>query len=326
MSRYSALPSSLCQIYHSGSINTFCISMNLELRQLRYFVAVAEEMHFGRAAQRLHMTQPPLSQSIQALEAVLGTPLFARTSRSVTLTPAGAALLPHVRQLLQDAQALPDLARRAAAGESGRLALAFVSTADYSVLPSFLHRFRAAYPQVQIELREATSDLQLEALEQGQIDVGLLIPPLPDRLKDLLAYRCVLSEPLVLAAPENAAALRADGPLPLQAVADLPLIIFPRRIAPAFHDAILGCFRDAGLTPRIGQEAIQMQTIVGLVSAGMGIAVVPQSVSNLKRPGVAYRALAGADAVIETGLAWRRDNPSPVLHAFLELIEKTALC
>ena len=300
--------------------------MNLELRQLRYFVAVADEMHFGRAAQRLHMTQPPLSQSIQALEALLGTPLFARTSRSVTLTPAGAALLPHVRQLLHDAQALPDLARRAAAGESGRLSLAFVSTADYSVLPRFLHRFRSAYPQVQIELREATTDLQLEALEQNEIDVGLLIPPLTDRMKDLLAYRRVLSEPLVLAAPEDAAALRAEGPVPLQAVADLPLIIFPRRIAPAFHDAILGCYRDAGLTPRIGQEAIQMQTIVGLVSAGMGIALVPQSVSNLKRPGVVYRALAGTTAVIETGLAWRRDNPSPVLHAFLELLEKTTLC
>lgn len=300
--------------------------MNIELRQLRHFVAVAEEMHFGRAAQRLHMTQPPLSQSIQALESMLGTPLFARTSRSVTLTPAGAALLPHARQLLHDVLALPDLAQRAAAGESGRLSLAFVSTADYSVLPPFLHRFRAAYPQVQIELREATSDLQLEALEQGEIDVGLLIPPLPDRMKEVLAYRPVLSEPLVLAAPDDAPALQSPGALPLRAVADMPLIIFPRRIAPAFHDAILGCFHDAGLTPRIGQEAIQMQTIVGLVSAGMGIALVPQSVSNLKRPGVTYRPLAGTTALIETGLAWRRDNPSPVLHAFLELLEKTALC
>lgn len=300
--------------------------MNIELRQLRHFVAVAEEMHFGRAAQRLHMTQPPLSQSIQALEALLGTPLFARTSRSVTLTPAGAALLPHARQLLHDVQALPDLARRAAAGESGRLSLAFVSTADYSVLPPFLHQFRAAYPQVQIELREATTDLQLEALEHGEIDVGLLIPPLPDRMKEMLAYRAVLSEPLVLAAPEDAPALQSAGPLPLRAVADMPLIIFPRRIAPAFHDAILGCFRDAGLAPHIGQEAIQMQTIVGLVSAGMGIALVPQSVSNLKRPGVAYRSLTDTTALIETGLAWRRDNPSPVLHAFLELLEKTSLC
>ena len=106
------------------------------------------------------------------------------------------------------------------------------------------------------------------------------------------------------------------------AVADLPLIIFPRRIAPAFHDAILACFRDAGLTPRIGQEAIQMQTIVGLVSAGMGVALVPQSVSNLKRPGVTYKPLRGKTPLVETGLAWRRDNRSPVLHAFLDLLRK----
>jgi DNA-binding transcriptional LysR family regulator len=296
------------------------------LRQLRYFVTVAEEMHFGRAAQRLHMTQPPLSQTIQALEAALGTPLFARSSRSVSLTAAGSALLPQARRLLQEAAALPDLARRAAAGESGRLALAFVSTADYSVLPHFLHEFRAAYPAVRFELKEATSDRQLEDLARGAIDVGLLIAPLPERMKAELDYAPVLAEPLMLAAPQGIAALELEGPLPLQAVAEMPLIVFPRRIAPAFHDAILGCYRQAGITPAIGQEAIQMQTIVGLVSAGIGIALVPQSVSNLKRPGVEYRSLAGHTAIIETGLAWRRDNDSPVLRAFLQLLRKKSLC
>jgi DNA-binding transcriptional LysR family regulator len=296
--------------------------MNIELRQLRYFVAVAEELHFGRAAQRLHMTQPPLSQTIQALEATLGTALFSRTQRSVALTPAGAALLPEAQRLLQHAAALPNLARRAASGESGRLSLAFISTADYSVLPSFLREFRERYPQVHIELREATTDVQLEELIQGRIDVGLLIPPLPDKAKAELDYVAVLSEPLILAAPKGMKALRGQTRLALKSLADMPLIIFPRRIAPAFHDAILACFHDAGLTPRIGQEAIQMQTIVGLVSAGMGIALVPQSVSNLKRPGVEYKALAGKTALIETGLAWRRDNASPVLRAFLELLRK----
>lgn len=300
--------------------------MNIELRQLRYFVTVAEEMHFGRAAQRLHMTQPPLSQTIQALESALGAPLFSRTSRNVTLTAAGAALLPHARRLLQEAAALPELARRAADGESGRLALAFVSTADYSVLPHFLHEFRVAYPAVHFELREATSDRQLDELARGTIDVGLLIAPLPERMKAELDYAPVLAEPLMLAAPQGSAALAAEGPLPLQAVADMPLIVFPRRIAPAFHDAILGCYRAAGIAPSIGQEAIQMQTIVGLVSAGMGIALVPQSVSNLKRPGVEYRSLAGQPALIETGLAWRRDNDSPVLRAFLQLLRKKSLC
>jgi DNA-binding transcriptional LysR family regulator len=296
--------------------------MNLELRQLRYFVTVAEELHFGRAAIRLHMTQPPLSQTIQALEATLGTPLFARNNRNVALTPAGTAMLPEARRILLQMQALPDLAQRAAAGEIGRLSLAFVSTADYSVLPAFLREFRAAFPQVQIDLREATSDVQLEDLLQGRIDAGLLIPPISDKVKIDLDYKAVLSEPLIVAAPQGLKALRDKKTVSIADLREQPLIIFPRRIAPALHDAILACFHEAGLTPHIEQEAIQMQTIVGLVSAGMGIALVPQSVSNLQRPGVEYRALAGKPPVVETGLAWRRDNHSPVLRAFLELLRK----
>lgn len=296
--------------------------MNIELRQLRYFVAVAEENHFGRAAARLHMTQPPLSQTIQALEAALGTALFARTRRSVALTPAGEALLPEARRILQQTAALPDLARRAASGESGMLSLSFVSTADYSVLPPLLREFRERHPQVDIDLREATTDVQLEDLMQGRIDAGLLIPPLHDKARLELDYLAVFSEPLVLAAPQGLKNLRRRKTIHLQEVADMPLIIFPRRIAPAFHDAILGCFRDVGLTPRIGQEAIQMQTIVGLVSAGMGIALVPQSVSNLQRPGVEYHPLSDKAVSIETGLAWRRDNRSPVLRTFLELLRR----
>src|SRR4051812_32895739 len=215
--------------------------MNIELRQLRYFVAVAEESHFGRAAQRLHMTQPPLSQTIQALEAMLGTPLFARTKRSVALTAAGAALLPEARRILQQAAALPELAQRTATGQSGLLSLAFVSTADYSVLPPLLREFRERYPQVQIDLREATTDVQLEDLMQGRIDAGLLIPSLPDKARAELNYMTVLSEPLILAAPKGLKALRGQNAVRLKALEELPLIIFPRRIAPAFHDAILGC-------------------------------------------------------------------------------------
>lgn len=294
--------------------------MNIELRQLRYFVTLAEELHFGRAAHRLHMTQPPLSQAIQALEANLGEALFYRTSRSVTLTPAGLALLPEAQRILQQLAGLPELAHRAASGASGRLSLAFVSSADYSVLPPALREFRVAYREVQIDLREATTDVQLEELMQGRIDAGLLIPPLPDKAKSQLDYLPLLSEPLIVAVPKGLNVLRGKQTVSLQALSELPLIIFPRRIAPAFHDAILACYHDAGLTPHIGQEAIQMQTIIGLVSAGMGIALVPQSVSNLKRTGVEYRALSEKTPLVETGLAWRRDNTSPVLHAFLALL------
>ena len=294
----------------------------IELRPLRYFVAVAEEMHFGRAAARLHMTQPPLSQTIQALESQLGTPLFSRTRRSVALTAAGRALLPEAQRLLMQAESLPALVQRAAAGESGQLRLAFVSSADYSVLPIALREFRSAYPAVQIDLREATSDVQLEELAAGNIDLGILIPPVPDKLKTILDYFPVLTEPLVLALPADSKLATATRKVSLKSFAGLPLIIFPRRLAPALHDQILGCFREAGLTPSIEQEAIQMQTIVGLVAAGMGIALVPHSVSNLKRPGVEYRALKEASPLVEIGLAWRRDNTSPVLQSFLDLIQK----
>ncbi len=296
--------------------------MNIELRQLRYFIAVAEEMHFGRAARRLHMTQPPLSQAIQALEARLGAELFQRTRRSVSLSAAGRALLPEAQRLLQQADALPSLVQRAAAGESGSLSLAFVSMADYSVMPQALREFRATYPLVQIQLHEATTDLQLEMLSASEIDLGLLIMPLPDKARAEFDSLPVLSEPLMLAVPEGL--LHKRGPVSLTQLADQPLIIFPRRLAPAFHDKILGRFQAAGLTPRIGQEAIQMQTIIALVSAGMGIALVPQSVSNLQRPGVEYRALKEAGAPIDMGLAWRRDNDSPVLAAFVDLMRKTS--
>ncbi|RXZ33234.1 LysR family transcriptional regulator [Oxalobacteraceae bacterium CAVE-383] len=310
--------------------------MHLELRQLRYFIAVAEEKHFGRAALRLHMTQPPLSQAIQGLEQMLGTPLFARTKRSVALTPAGAALLPEAQRLLQQAAALPELAQRAAGGSAGMLSLSFISTADYSILPPLLLRFRERFPRVRIDLREATTDIQLEELMLDKIDAGLLLPPLPDKIRTQLDYLPLLSEPLLAAIPGGWRPDRqhdrpangkpakggAEDAVSLKALAELPLIIFPRRISPAFHDTIIACFRDAGVTPHIGQEAIQMQTIIGLVSAGMGMALVPQSVSNLKRPGVEYRPLRDAAPLIETGLAWRRDNASPVLAALLAMLRE----
>jgi DNA-binding transcriptional LysR family regulator len=281
---------------------------------------VAEELHFGRAAARLHMTQPPLSQAIAALEDGLGTALFLRNRRMVALTPAGSALLPEARRILSEAALLPDLARRAASGEAGRLALAFITSADYSVLPPFLRRYSERYPGVQLALQEATSDVQVDELLRGRIDAGLLIPPLPERARPDLDYMKVLDEPLILCAPTGLGILRKKGAVRLRDLPPLPLIIFPREISPALHDAILSCFRAAGITPAIGQQAIQMQTIVSLVSASMGLALVPQSVSNLMRPGVEYRALADPTPLVETGIAWRRDNASPVLKGFLELL------
>lgn len=312
-------------ILHLLILYKYKFSSPIELRQLRHFIAVAEELHFGRAARRLHMTQPPLSQSIQALEAQLGAALFARTRRSVALSAAGEALLPEAQRILQQVGELPALAQKTAAGALGQLSIGFITVADYSVLPSVLREFRRASPDVAIRLQEATTDVQLELLAASSLDVGFLIPPLPEKLKSELDYHPILTESLMLALPEGSAP-GPDEAVALAQVAQLPLIIFPRRIAPRFHDLILDCFARAGIAPRIGQEAIQMQTIVSLVSAGMGIALVPQSVSNLKRPGVEYRALQDTSPMVEVGLSWRRDNTSPVLAAFLDQMRKSTEC
>jgi DNA-binding transcriptional LysR family regulator len=191
------------------------------------------------------------------------------------------------------------------------------------VLPPILRAYRAAYPQVQITLQEATSDRQREELLYGRIDVGLLIPPLPDKAKAELDYQPMLKEPLILASPADLPQLRGKHKAKLRSLPPLPLIIFPRAISPGLYDTILSVFREAGITPTIGQEAIQMQTIVSLVSAGMGIALVPQSVSNLQRSGVEYRPLTQPTPLVETGLAWRRDNTSPVLKSFLDLTKSS---
>lgn len=303
-----------------------------DLRQLRYFVAVAEEQHFGRAAARLSMTQPPLSQAIRALEETLGVELFARTRRSVELTAVGADLLPEVRRLLAAAEALRPLAQSLARGEAGVLALAFVSTADYGLLPLLLRDFGVRHPRVRLQLTEATSDVQIDELVAGRIDAGLVIAPVPPRHAAQLAYLPVAREPLVVAMPAGLSARMggspaSDGcetPVHLADLADVPLVVFPRHLAPVFFDTIMDCYGAAGLVPRVGQEAIQMQTIVSLVSAGMGIALVPQSLRHLRRTGVVYRPLSLAAPTIETGLVWRSAEVSPVLAAFIDIVRAHA--
>jgi DNA-binding transcriptional LysR family regulator len=303
----------------------------IELRLLRYFVTVAEEMHFGRAAARLAMTQPPLSQAIRALEEALGTALFVRTKRTVELTAVGRDLLPEVRRLLAQADALRPLAQSLSRGEAGVLSLAFVSTADYGLLPALLREFGARYPGVRLQLTEATSDVQIEELVAGRIDAGLVIPPLPPRHAMSLEYLPVAREPLVIAMSVDqahqmgqGAAEWSDRPVDLHELVSMPLVVFPRRLAPGLYDIIMGCYGAAGLTPRIGQEAIQMQTIVSLVSAGMGVALVPQSLRHLRRTGVVYRPLLDAGPVVETGLVWRAAEVSPVLAGFIEIVRSRA--
>jgi DNA-binding transcriptional LysR family regulator len=287
----------------------------IALGALRQFVAVADELHFGRAAARLAMTQPPLTQAIQALEARLGSPLFERTKRSVRLTPAGAALHDAARRVLADAAALPSLVQAVARGESGRLRLAFVSSVAYGPLPGWLRGFREANPGVRLDLREATLDVQLGAFAAGEIDAGFVLHA-PDAAPPGLEALAVLDEAMWLALPEDAPAARKVL-VGARDLTGMPLLTFPRPITPSLYDALFAAQRALGWTPDVAQEAIQMQTLVNLVSAGMGVAWVPESVTRLQRPGVVYRKVRGAALRAQTSLVWRAPA-SPVAARFVD--------
>lgn len=284
----------------------------MELRHLRYFTAVAETLNFGRAAARLAISQPPLSRQIQALEEELGARLFVRTTRGVRLTAAGAALLPEARRMLRSADALAAGARHLGEGDFGTIRLGFISTASYNVLPRVLPEFHRRRPGIRLHLQEATSDAQGALLREDELDVGLVVPPL---FEPGCRYAPLLREPLVAALP---ARRRWPRRVPLASLAREPFILFPRKAGIGLYDLIVGFCRDAGFTPRIEQEAIQMPTIVSLVAAGMGVALVPASLRHMRRTGVVYRPLAEESPLMEVGLAWREDEAEPAVAAFVE--------
>ncbi len=304
----------------------------IELRSWRQFLVLAQTLHFGRAAQLLHITQPPLSLAIQQLERRLGAALFERTRRSVALTPVGALMVEPVRQLLQQAAALQLRSRDAVAGEAGRVRLGFISTVGFGPLPMWVREFRERHPGIAIELIEATSDAQLKAFERGEIDAGFMLHA-PGLLPDAPDGRVLAShgrlqrlslgvEPLVLALPD-AVPWAAERRLRVADVLAHPLVIFPRSATPSIYDAVLAFYHRQGVTPAIAQEATQMQTIVNLVSAGLGLALVPRTVTQLQRPGVLYRPLPGALAAVapqcETSLVWPVDA-APVVTRFVEFV------
>ncbi|QEI04702.1 LysR family transcriptional regulator [Pigmentiphaga aceris] len=286
----------------------------MDLRHLRYFVAVAEESHFGRAAKRLHVSQPPVSLAIREMETELGLLLFERTSRRTALTPVGQELLRDARAVLARLDAMEEHARRAATGQIGSLALGFISLANYSFLPSTYQRFHEAFPGIKISLSESTSDVILAELEKETLDIGYVFAPVAS---PTLSYRPLLRERLIVALPECHPLATRDR-VPMKSLADENFLIFPRQFSPLVFDTIVGFCAQHGFSPRIAQEARQMQTIVSLVSGGSGVALVPDCLRHLKREGVVYRQMAGSAPNIETGIAWRKLDDSRIVRAFLE--------
>jgi DNA-binding transcriptional LysR family regulator len=296
----------------------------MELRHLRYFIAVAEELHFGRAAQALGISQPPLSQQIQALEQEVGARLFERTNRRVELSEAGRLFLAEARLVLAQVDKAADVARRAQLGQLGELKIGFTSSAPFnSSIPQAIFAFRQAFPAVHLALQEMSSKEVAEALVDESVQVGIMRPlPLPESLVAVELFR----EPLV-------AIIRADHPLAvgsekglqLSALAAEPFVFFPRSYGSGLYAQLINLARQAGFSPLITQEAGEAMTIIGLVAAGLGVTVLPASYQRMRIDGVVYRTLLDAEANTAVWLVQRRDQHSPMAKAFVELLTKQAV-
>lgn len=292
----------------------------IELRHLRYFIAVAEELHFGRAARRLGIAQPPLSLQIQRLEAELGTSLFDRTSRRVQLTPAGRTLLEEGRRALAGIRDAVDAAQRAARGETGSLTVAFAASVMFLALPRVIRQFRESFPGVRLELRELGTGPQMIALRNGDLDLGFLREPPPD---DELETETIMTERLLIAVSKRHP-LATRRRVQLTDVADDDFVLFPRDLAPGLYGHVLRVCAEAGVHPRIVQTSREMYTTVSLVEAGMGVTIIPESVRQMGRRGVQYFPITSDAATTRIDAAWRTDNVNPIRESFLGIARTAA--
>lgn len=286
----------------------------IELRQFRQFIAVAEELSFRRAAERLNMAQPPLTATIQRIEDEVGTTLIERTNRITRLTEAGQVFLEEARRTVQQAERAMLAARHAGAGLTGTLRISFVASAAREILPAILLRFREHHPEVRLELQEAMTANQIALLHKHTVDLGFVIPPLQNA--DKLKSEIVARNRLVAAIPEGHP-LAQQETIALTDMANESWISFSERQGPGLHRIIYAACMQAGFTPTIGQEAPQMDTIASLVAGGMGVALVSRALAKGARQGVAFRELTGTGTPVEFELAIAYADTSPVVEAFV---------
>ncbi len=284
----------------------------IELTHLRYFVAVAEELHFGRAAEKLAISQPPLTQQIQRLEQRIGFALFERSTRRTELTDAGAALLPLARAAMEQVERAVAAAQAAGRGEAGKLVIATPPSVMLGALPRVIRGFRRMLPEVDVSLREMSTAAIGEALLAGSADVGFLrCEAVGEGLHELHRYREGVS--VILPRQHRLAGVKR---MRLAALAQDPFVFFPRRLGAGFHDELLACCRAAGFEPRIVQEATQWPTVVALVEAGMGVTIAPASVARLGGRQCVAKALPGVTTTVV--LASGRQGLAGVGRRFVE--------
>lgn len=291
----------------------------MELRHLRYFIAVAEELHFGRAAQQLGISQPPLSQQIQALEQELGARLFERTNRRDELSEAGRLFLEEARQVLAQVDKAADVARRAQLGELGEMKIGFTSSAPFtSRIPQAIHAFRQRFPAVHLHLKEMSSREVVDAVFDESIEVGLMRPlPVPEGLAVTELFR----EPLVVVLNAyHPLALGGEQGLYMRDLAHEPFVFFPRSYGSGLYAQLMDLARQAGFSPHFAQEAGEALTIIGLVSAGLGVSVLPASFQRIRIDGVVYRTLLDEQATSAVWLVRREGAGSAMARAFVDLL------
>jgi DNA-binding transcriptional LysR family regulator len=288
----------------------------MELRHLKYFLAVAEELHFGRAAARVHIAQPPLSKQIQQLEKELGIQLFNRTQRRVQLTEAGKVFQREAYKVLGCLEKGILKAKLAGRGDTGWLSIGFIGSSTYEVLPLILQEFRRKYPEVELILQEIQSTEQNQVLREGRIHVSFARFPKPDTE---LVFETVYKEPLVAALPQGHS-LNKKKSLKLSDVANEPFILFPHR--PSAHaENTIRIFANVGLSLQIVQTVEEMHTALGLVAAGIGLTLVPSSMQKTKRKGIVYHNLTKPEPTLEMKMGYRADETSPVLSRFIETVQ-----
>jgi DNA-binding transcriptional LysR family regulator len=289
----------------------------MELRHLRYFTITAEELHFGRAAKRLQMTQPALSKQIHSLESELDVLLFTRTKRTVQLTAAGQVFLEQAQQLLRQADRAVQFARRAARGELGTLRLGFTTTATQTVLPSLVREFRDRYPDVELILQELSTEAQVQALNQHQIDLAFLHPPIDQRG---LSLHEIWAEPFVVVLPKQHRLVHQESVHPKE-LAEEVFILHPRQEGPMLYHQCLELCQQLGFEPAIAQEAVSHTTRICLVAAGQGVTFIPKSVQALVGTEVVCKPLEPCPIQMEFAAAWRYNDQAPVLDAFLAIVQ-----
>lgn len=290
----------------------------MELRHLRYFVAVAEELHFGRAARKLFLSQPALSRQILELEKELGTELFLRTNREVRLTVAGVAFLRHGREILSHVERSKSEARSMGRGGLGCLEIGYISSLGAQVVPRIVRAFRSQHPEVDVRLRFLIPPHHLAQIQTAQIDVALVHA---SAVPKELAVEPLLQERYVLAAPEGHALARR-GPVTLKELDGAPLVFFPRHIGPETHDLMTSAFRKAGVKPNVVQETFPGYSILSAVASGIGVGLFPETMMGFRQKGVVYRRIRGICPVITWQTVYHPRDMTGAKRVFVELVRK----